>query len=79
MPSVANFQPSKSGFHFANHFSAVPDLHINAPIIGDLGIGNAFNGLCGGMVFAVRDYFESRLPVPPDAVPPWLAHCLTTS
>ena len=51
MPSVANFQPSKSGFYFSNSsFTAVPDLHINAPIIGDLGIGNAFNGLCGGMV-----------------------------
>jgi hypothetical protein len=70
MPSVANFLPSKSGFHFPNHSSAVPDIHINAPIIGDLGIGNASNGLCGGMVFAVRDHFESKLPVPPDVVSP---------
>jgi hypothetical protein len=70
MVSVANFQPSRSGFHFPNYFAEVPDLHINAPVIGDLGIGNASNGLCGGMVFAVRDYFESKLAVPLDTVAP---------
>lgn len=70
MPSIANFQPSKSGFHLPNSFSAVPDLHIKAPIIGDLGVGNVSNGLCGGMAFGVRDYFESKLPVPPDVVSP---------
>jgi hypothetical protein len=70
MPFVANFQPSKSGFHFKNDFAHVPDLRIKAPVIGDLGIGDAFNGLCGGMAFAVRDFFESGLAVPPDTVSP---------
>lgn len=70
MVSVTNFQPSKSGFHFVNSFAEVPDIHISAPIIGDLGIGNASNGLCGGMVFAVRDYFESKVAVAPDVVSP---------
>jgi hypothetical protein len=71
MPSIANFQPSKSGFHFSNSsFATVPDIHINAPVIGDLGVGNASNGLCGGMVFAVRDYFESKVAVPADTVTP---------
>jgi hypothetical protein len=70
MVSVANFQPSKSGFHFPNSFAEVPDLFVSAPVIGNQGIGNASNGLCGGMVFAVRDYFESKQAVPPDIVSP---------
>jgi hypothetical protein len=68
--SVPNFQPSKSGFHFINAFENVPDINISAPVIGNVGIGSASNGLCGGMVFAVRDYFESNLAVPPDTTPP---------
>jgi hypothetical protein len=49
----------------------VPDLKIN--ILGNqVGIGDASNGLCGGMVFAVRDYFEAGIPIPPntDAIKP---------
>jgi hypothetical protein len=70
MVSVPNFQPSKSGFHFPNSFGPVPDIRIHASVFGDVGIGNASNGLCGGMAFAVRDYFESKVIVPPDTVPP---------
>jgi hypothetical protein len=33
-------------------------------------IGDAANGLCGGMVFTVRDYFEGGVPVPPDIQAP---------
>jgi hypothetical protein len=33
-------------------------------------IGDAAKGLCGGMVFAVRDYFEAGLPPPPLDEPP---------
>jgi hypothetical protein len=33
-------------------------------------IGDASNGLCGGMAFAARDYFEAGRPPPPDATPP---------
>lgn len=33
-------------------------------------IGDASNGLCGGMAFAVRDYFEAGKPPPDDAEPP---------
>jgi hypothetical protein len=35
-----------------------------------LPIGDASNGLCGGMAFAVRDYFEASRPPPPDTTPP---------
>ena len=69
MPNVARFLPSTSGFHFVNNFPHVPDLKIN--ILGNqIGIGDAANGLCGGMVFAVRDYFEAGIPIPSDTSPP---------
>ena len=67
--AVAGFLPSTSGFHFSNSFDHVPDLKIN--ILGkQIGIGDASNGLCGGMVFAARDYFESRISIPPDTDAP---------
>jgi hypothetical protein len=66
---VPGFAPSTSGFHFANSFSSVPLLTIN--VLGqNVPIGDASNGLCGGMVFAVRDFFESRVPVWPDTTAP---------
>ena len=36
----------------------------------DIGIGNAAAGLCGGMVFAARDFFERGCPPPDDREPP---------
>jgi hypothetical protein len=36
----------------------------------DIPIGDASNGLCGGMVFAARDYFEVKRPPPVDATAP---------
>jgi hypothetical protein len=33
-------------------------------------IGDASNGLCGGMVFAARDYFEAKRPRPDDTSAP---------
>lgn len=66
---VPGFAPSTSGFRFSNSFSSVPLLTIN--VLGqNVPIGDASNGLCGGMVFAVRDFFESGIPVWPDVMPP---------
>lgn len=65
---VPGFLPSRS-FQFSNQFRARPDLFLNTPF-GRLPIGSAANGLCGGMAFAARDYFEARLPVPAGATPP---------
>ena len=61
---VPGFLPSTHGFQFSNSFKSRPDLILRTAF-GNLEVGNATNGLCGGMVYAVRDYFESRLPVPP--------------
>jgi hypothetical protein len=63
--SEPGFLPSRSGFRFRNTFADQPVLRL-----GDLKIGRAGNGLCGGMVFAARDFFEAGVPVPDDDAPP---------
>jgi hypothetical protein len=72
MPKIPGFLPSASGFHFSNNdFGEVALAYIDYPIHNPLTgrgipIGDASNGLCGGMVFAVRDYFEAHMPIPRD-------------
>ena len=59
------FLPSREGFRFGNHWGDVP--YSLPPLRGsnlDLKWGNAADGLCGGMVFTVRDYFDSDLRIP---------------
>ena len=68
--TVPGFLPSTSGFAFANDFPKVPVRHIGIPGVVSVPIGDASNGLCGGMAFAARDYFEARMPPPPDTEPP---------
>ena len=59
MPSkaVAGFLPSTNGFGFANAWPRTPARRWNLGLV-EIGVGNASLGLCGGMVFAVRDRFE---------------------
>ena len=42
----------------------VPLEQIDLPIGGKIPVGDASNGLCGGMTFATRDYYAKGLPVP---------------
>ena len=67
--SVEGFLPSTRAFRFANSWPHIPAFTI-AVAGQDVPIGNAQHGLCGGMVFAVRDYFERHLPVPVDVQAP---------
>jgi hypothetical protein len=67
--SVPGFLPSTLGFRFANDFPHVPLRYIGFPGFS-IPIGDASNGLCGGMVFAARDYFEKKRPPPDDAIAP---------
>ena len=67
---VLGFLPSTSGFGFANSFPNVPVRRIGIPRVISLPIGDASNGLCGGMAFAARDYFEAERPPPDVASPP---------
>lgn len=68
--AVPGFLPSASGFRFANHFPKVPVRRIGIPGIVSLPLGDASRGLCGGMAFAVRDYFEHGRPPPAETEPP---------
>lgn len=67
---VAGFLPSTSGFRFANSFPHVPVRRIGIPGVLSVGIGDAANGLCGGMAFAARDYLEAGRPMPDDVEAP---------
>lgn len=64
------FQPSVDGLHFANYYPHEPALVIRLPLGKTLPIGDAANGLCGGMAFTVADFYEAKRPVPPDTDPP---------
>jgi hypothetical protein len=67
---VAGFLPSASGFRFPNAFPRVPLRRIGIPGVLSVPIGDASNGLCGGMAFAARDYFEERRDLPGDTTAP---------
>jgi hypothetical protein len=68
--AVPGFAPSANGFKFTNSFPPAPTVRIDLGPIGTVGLGNASQGVCGGMAFAVRDYFEARVAVPDLATPP---------
>jgi hypothetical protein len=72
MPSVRvpGFTPQACGFRFANDFPHVPLRSIGVRGVISVPIGDASNGLCGGMAFAARDYFEAERPPPADPAAP---------
>jgi len=66
---VAGFLPSQNGLHFDNFFPDGPAVQIDLGL-ATLRIGNAANGLCGGMVFAALDYWAAGRWPPEDRDPP---------
>lgn len=62
-PSATGFLPSSDGFAFTNTWPSVPAVSIPTPF-GTIGIGNSARGLCGGMAFAVLDYWNASLTPP---------------
>ena len=69
MVAVTGFTPSSRGLRFPNRWPKAAAFSIT--FLGrDVEVGNAQKGLCGGMVFAVRDYFEHDLPLPSDTTAP---------
>jgi len=67
---VAGFTASVNGFRFLNQFPHEPDLKIPLPRGGSLPIGDASNGVCGGMVYSVRDVFQTPGLAPVTATNP---------
>jgi hypothetical protein len=62
---VPEFSPEANGFHFTNYFPHEPEIEIKIPLGPTLSLGDAANGLCGGMAFAVRDFYVAKRPTPP--------------
>lgn len=63
MRRLTGFLPSRHGFHFSNQFPSVPAITIPL-LFGKLKLGDASNGLCGGMVFCALDHFLAGRPIP---------------
>jgi len=61
---VPGFLPSARGFHFANRWPHIPVYDLRLGDLAKLSIGDAANGLCGGMSFAVADLFIAGLSRP---------------
>ncbi len=64
------FLPSKHGWKFDNDWPHQPDIIVDLPLIGKVGIGDAANGLCGGMVYSALDYYLAGQPIPDVVSPP---------
>src|SRR5437016_6134778 len=66
---VGDFLPSRHGFRFSNCFPKGPLVSLR--VLGrTLPLGDASRGLCGGMVFAVRDFFDQGQVIPQALSPP---------
>lgn len=70
MGALTGFTPGANGLHYPNSWPSEPDLTIATPF-GSIPIGDASNGLCGGMAFAAADLFVAkRLPPETSENPP---------
>jgi hypothetical protein len=63
------FVPSVNGLHFDNAFGDQPAVSVDLKVM-TLHVGNAADGLCGGMVFTALDYWSQGLLPPTDTSPP---------
>ena len=67
---ASDFRPSRNGFPFSNAWPSETTTYIKLPPFtwwgNGIAVGDASKGLCGGMVFAVRDYFDARKKPPQD-------------
>ena len=68
--AVAGFLPSSNGLHFANRYAPGPTVRLGVLDPRLLGVGDAKDGLCGGMSWFVRERFEAGQPIPADTAAP---------
>ena len=67
---VPDFLPSTSGLRFGNSWPHEADLALRLQGRFIFGIGDAANGLCGGMSFTVADHHIAGVPIWSDADAP---------
>jgi len=67
---VPRFTPQTAGFRFRNAFAPAPIRELRLQGVATLTIGDAANGLCGGMSFSAADLHKASIAPPPDATPP---------
>jgi len=67
---VPGFLPSTNGFAYPNAWPSNPIRSFRLGNVATLNIGDAANGLCGGMSFTVADLFKAGLRPGSDAMPP---------
>ena len=65
-----DFLPSRNGLHFANRFPPGPTIRLGPIDPRWFGVGDASQGLCGGMVFTARDLWHASVEPPSDVEPP---------
>jgi hypothetical protein len=68
--AIAGFLPSVHGLHFANRYPSGPTVRLGLIDPRWVGVGDADAGLCGGMSWFVREWFEADRPVPAHTSPP---------
>ena len=54
--AAESFLPSRHGFAYTNAWPDQAAIVLHTPF-GEIGVGNARGGLCGGMVFAALDHW----------------------
>ena len=60
---ATSFRPTVHGFPFSNSWTQGPLMNLDLGV-ATIPIGNAAQGLCGGMVFAAVDYWSAGQPIP---------------
>ena len=68
--AIPEFLPSVQGLHFANRWPHGPTVTFGPLDPRWVGVGDASNGLCGGMSWYVRDRYMSGRAVPAATEPP---------
>lgn len=68
--AVSGFLPSMHGFRFANRFADAAAIRVPLGPFGELPVGNAGDGLCGGMCRVVVARWEGGEPIPSGVTPP---------
>ncbi|HEX5823473.1 MAG TPA: hypothetical protein VFY18_03345 [Candidatus Limnocylindrales bacterium] len=68
--TIEGFLPSTHGFHYANAWPSGPTVRFGPLDPRWIGIGDAADGLCGGMVYTVGDLFLAGVAMGADREPP---------